>query len=167
MKRFVLKNSKTAVYLPVNIWIASEKCYETNPEVLVWRCSVEKVYLEISLNLQENTCARVSFLPKFDFNKVSSKVLSYIECRQKQPSSGVLRKSCSIIVALQYYWNCTSAWMFSCPQNGCFCIKNIKQWITIDITLITLAGSPSCASQPREWHISLANAFFPVSIWRE
>ena len=28
------------------------------------KCSVEKVFLEISQNLQENTCARVSFLIK-------------------------------------------------------------------------------------------------------
>ena len=33
-------------------------------EAVVWRCSVEKVFLEISQNLQENTCARVSFLIK-------------------------------------------------------------------------------------------------------
>ena len=31
-------------------------------EAVVWRCSVEKVFLEISQNSQENTCARVSFL---------------------------------------------------------------------------------------------------------
>ena len=31
-------------------------------EAVVRRCSVEKVFLEISQNLQENTCARVSFL---------------------------------------------------------------------------------------------------------
>ena len=36
------------------------------PEAVVWRCSVEKVFLEISQNSQENTCARVSF-----FNKVA------------------------------------------------------------------------------------------------
>ena len=29
------------------------------------RCSVKKVFLEISQNSQENTCARVSFLLKF------------------------------------------------------------------------------------------------------
>ena len=33
-------------------------------EAVVWRCSVEKVFLEISQNSQENTCARVSFLIK-------------------------------------------------------------------------------------------------------
>ena len=33
-------------------------------EAFVWRCSVEKVFLEISQNSQENTCARASFLIK-------------------------------------------------------------------------------------------------------
>ena len=33
-------------------------------EAVVWRCSVEKMFLEISQNSQENTCARVSFLIK-------------------------------------------------------------------------------------------------------
>ena len=31
-------------------------------EAVAQRCSVKKVFLEISQNLQENTCARVSFL---------------------------------------------------------------------------------------------------------
>ena len=35
-------------------------------EAVVRRCSVEKVFLEIVQNLQENACARVSF-----FNKVA------------------------------------------------------------------------------------------------
>ena len=30
-------------------------------EAVAQRCSVKKVFLEISLNSQENTCARVSF----------------------------------------------------------------------------------------------------------
>ena len=42
-------------------------------EAVVWRCSVKKVFLEISQNLQEKTCARVSFLIKLpkscNFNK--------------------------------------------------------------------------------------------------
>ena len=33
-------------------------------EAVVWRCSVKKVFLGISQNSQENTCARVSFLIK-------------------------------------------------------------------------------------------------------
>ena len=31
-------------------------------EAVTWKCSVKKVFLEISQNLQENTSARVSFL---------------------------------------------------------------------------------------------------------
>ena len=33
-------------------------------ETVVKRCSVKKVLLEISQNLQENTCARISFFDK-------------------------------------------------------------------------------------------------------
>ena len=33
-------------------------------ETVAQRCSVKKVFLEISQNSQENTCARVSFLIK-------------------------------------------------------------------------------------------------------
>ena len=36
--------------------------FELFPEAVVWRCSVEKVFLQISKNSQENTCAWVSFL---------------------------------------------------------------------------------------------------------
>ena len=37
---------------------------EITTEVVVWRCSVKKVFLEISQNSQENICARISFLIK-------------------------------------------------------------------------------------------------------
>ena len=39
-------------------------CYLVLLEAVVQRFSVEKVFLEISQNSQENTCARVSFLIK-------------------------------------------------------------------------------------------------------
>ena len=35
-----------------------------NSEAVAKRCSVKKVFFEISQNSQENTCARVSFLIK-------------------------------------------------------------------------------------------------------
>ena len=38
-------------------------------EAVARRCSVKKVFLEISQNSQENTCGRVSFLIKLFFNK--------------------------------------------------------------------------------------------------
>ena len=37
---------------------------ENGIEAVVQRCSVKKVFLEISQNSQENTCARVLFLIK-------------------------------------------------------------------------------------------------------
>ena len=37
-------------------------------EAVARRCSVKKVFLEISQNLQENACARVSFLIKLQWN---------------------------------------------------------------------------------------------------
>ena len=40
-------------------------------EAVVQRCSVKEVFLEISQNSQENTCARVSFLIKLETNTSS------------------------------------------------------------------------------------------------
>ena len=37
-------------------------------EAVSWMCSVKKVFLEISKNSQEDTCARVSFLNKVFLN---------------------------------------------------------------------------------------------------
>ena len=51
--RFLKRNE----YSPYNI-------NQSYAEAVVRRCSVEKVFLEISQNSQENTCARVSFLIK-------------------------------------------------------------------------------------------------------
>ena len=51
--------------LPIKISIS--KNISPKPEhieAVVQRCSVKKVFLEISQNSQENTCARVSFLIK-------------------------------------------------------------------------------------------------------
>ena len=42
----------------------TDRMRSTITEAVVWRCSVKKVFLEISQNSQENTCARVSFLIK-------------------------------------------------------------------------------------------------------
>ena len=41
-----------------------ENNFEQFTEAVVWRCFVEKVFLEILQNSQENTCARASFLIK-------------------------------------------------------------------------------------------------------
>ena len=58
-------------------------------EAVIQRCSVKKVFLEISQNLQENTCARVSFLIKLqasDFAEACIKFRSFLQ-------SSLLRKS--------------------------------------------------------------------------
>ena len=41
-----------------------EEMLKLDTEAVLWRCSVEKVFLEISKNSQKNTCARLSFLIK-------------------------------------------------------------------------------------------------------
>ena len=40
---------------------------------VAWRCSLEKMFLKISQNLQENTSARVSFLIKVQVATLSKK----------------------------------------------------------------------------------------------
>ena len=53
---------------------------------VVQRCSVKKVFLEISQNSQENTCARVSFLIKFQASGkkegLMQKLEAYIDCEE-------------------------------------------------------------------------------------
>ena len=44
-------------------------------EAVVQRCSVKKMFLEISQNSQENTCARVSFLIKLQTDTERSYIL--------------------------------------------------------------------------------------------
>ena len=49
-------------------------------EAVVQRCSVKKVFLEISQNSQENTCTRVSFIIKLqacEFYEISKNTFSY------------------------------------------------------------------------------------------
>ena len=50
----ILKNICESLLLKINISV-------TNSEAVVQRCSVKKLFLEISHNSQENTCARVFF----------------------------------------------------------------------------------------------------------
>ena len=59
-------NQMTGFYMKYNTGL---KCVNPKPtgfhelwEVVAQRCSVKKVFLKISQNSQENTCARVSFL---------------------------------------------------------------------------------------------------------
>ena len=47
-----------------NTIVSHKTGYLSKSEVVARRCSVKKVFLEISQNSQESTCARVSFLTK-------------------------------------------------------------------------------------------------------
>ena len=56
--------------------VASEKL---KLEAVVWRCSAKKLFLEeISLNSQENTCARVSFLQTKTCNFIKIESLTQV-----------------------------------------------------------------------------------------
>ena len=50
------------VYLNILECYVLKGNHAVSKEAVVQRCSVKKVFLEISQNSQENTCARVSFL---------------------------------------------------------------------------------------------------------
>ena len=49
-------------------------------EALAQRCSLKKAFLEISQNLQENTCARVSFLIKLQASAILLKTRLWHRC---------------------------------------------------------------------------------------
>ena len=49
-------------------------------EAVAQRCSVKNVFLEISQNSQEDTCARVSFLKNFIKKESLAQVFSYEFC---------------------------------------------------------------------------------------
>ena len=58
----ILKNLYTLLMKSL-ITFPSEKWFDVS-EAVAYRCSVERVFLEISQNSHENACARVSFLIK-------------------------------------------------------------------------------------------------------
>ena len=60
------RDVKNLVHLKVSavIQLILHQKHLDRAEAVVWGCSVEKVFLEISQNLQENTCARVYLLIK-------------------------------------------------------------------------------------------------------
>ena len=67
-------------------WINFLFFFMRHTEAVAQRCSVKMVFLEISQNLQENTCARVSFLIKLqtlaqvfscEFCEISKNTFSY------------------------------------------------------------------------------------------
>ena len=63
----------------VQLILHQKHLYRT--EAVFWGCSVEKVFLEISQNLQENTCARVFLLIKLqalDWNFIKKETLKQV-----------------------------------------------------------------------------------------
>ena len=66
---FIFEYSKFAVYEVDLIYYLKLEAFNVireklRTEAVVRRCSVKKVFLKLSQNLQENTCARVSFVIK-------------------------------------------------------------------------------------------------------
>ena len=59
-------------------------CTGESAEAVTRRCSVKRMFLEISRNLQENTCARVSFLIKLQ-------ALSMQLYKKRDSGTGILR----------------------------------------------------------------------------
>ena len=63
----LLKFPQHVMFSAVNTadnWKVFNYAYNVKVEKAIRRCSVKKLFLEISQNSQENTCARVSFLIK-------------------------------------------------------------------------------------------------------
>ena len=48
----------------ISIQLCKREIPTESAEAVVWRCSVKKVFLEISQNSQKNTCAKVFYLIK-------------------------------------------------------------------------------------------------------
>ena len=66
-KQTAKRAHKTQSYLKcnkINNRTIKGTCSENRPEAVAQKCSVKKLFLEISQNSQGNTCARVSFLIK-------------------------------------------------------------------------------------------------------
>ena len=55
---------------------SNEKCNFKILEAVVQRCSMKKIFLEISQNSQQNTCARVSVF-SCEFCEISKVTFSY------------------------------------------------------------------------------------------
>ena len=94
-----------------------------NRDAIVQRCSVKRVFLEISQNLQENTCARASFLIKLRASGTGTGVFK--EALAQMFSC----KFCEISKNTFFYWTPpVAASNKLCWKNQCFVsIKN--QWI--------------------------------------
>ena len=77
--KVVFSSSYATVTFVLSTTYLLDQSNSSYSEAVVRRCSVKKVYLVISQNSQENTCARVSFLNNF-IKKETAKVFSCEFC---------------------------------------------------------------------------------------
>ena len=100
MKSQTTLNSRS-VYKPISL--RNSKCRSSHQ-----RCSVKKVFLEISQNSQENTCAKVSF-----FIKLQASGLQLYQ--KRDPGTGVF---------LWILWNFQGHLFYRTPLDDCLCKSN-------------------------------------------
>ena len=76
------------------------------PEAVARKCSVKKVFLEISQNSQENSCARVSFLIKLHTsacNFIKKETLSQVfSCEFGEISKNIFCYRTPLVAAYEY-----------------------------------------------------------------
>ena len=75
--------------------------YFLTTEAFAQRCSVKRVFLEISQNLQENTCARVSFLIKLQVSACEISVNTFFKEQLWATASVALEsRSCLLLLMI-------------------------------------------------------------------
>ena len=79
-KKVAKKRNVVMEFVLMTLMKAIHKFFKTDPiprlsEAVVQRCSVKKVFLEISQSSQENNCARASFLMNFIKKETLAQVL--------------------------------------------------------------------------------------------
>ena len=70
--KYWIKQTKFVPSKRTSLLAAQQTSTAKLSEAVVQKCSVEKVFLDISPNSQENTCARASFLIKLTLTQVFS-----------------------------------------------------------------------------------------------
>ena len=115
---FILKN-----FLP------SFKIVSNQTDVVVWKCSVKKMILEISQNSQENTCVRVSFWIKLQGRPATSftEHLQWLPLNQRYKNGSFI----SILHEIIFYF------LLDKPVSFKFLIKLIIIVIMIMIITVT------------------------------
>ena len=99
----VLKEAAIQKSSLIYVVVKSREVLEKS-EAVVQSCSVKKVFLEVSQNSQENTCARVSFLCNFIKKETLAQVFS---CERCEISKNTFSYECflqSTLVAASENW---------------------------------------------------------------